>query len=104
MIIIIAVVGILNRKPELIDLMGKIAAAIPAKWEEVGYALRIERDHMERIKSETIRLSSTMTSYREVFDHWLSHALERCTWTTVLTALATRQVGEEQLARRDKLF
>ena len=96
MIIVVAVVGILNSKPELIDLMEKIAAAIPAKWEEVGYALRIEREHMERIKSETIRLSSTMTSYREVFNHWLSHALEQCTWTAVLKALATRQVGEGQ--------
>ena len=86
MIIVVAVVGILKSKPELIDLMEKIATAIPAKWEEVGYALRI-------------RLSSTMTSYREVFNHWLSHAIEQCTWTAVLNALATRQVGERQLAR-----
>ena len=100
MIVIIAVVGILNSKPELLDLLERIAARIPAKWEEVGYALRIEREHMERIKSETLRLSSTMTSYREVFNHWLSHALERCTWTVVLTALETRQVGEAPLARR----
>ena len=99
MIIVVAVVGILKSKPELIDLMEKIATAIPAKWEEVGYALRIEREDMERIKSETIRLSSTMTSYREVFNHWLSHTIEQCTWTAVLNALATRQVGERQLAR-----
>ena len=100
MIIIIAVVGIWNMKPQLNDLMERIAIRIPAKWEEVGYALGIKREHMEHIKSETIRLSSTVTSYHEVFSHWLCHELEQCTWTTVLTALATRQVGEGQLARR----
>lgn len=99
MIIIIAVVGIWNMKLQLNDLTEKIAAAIPAKWEEVGYALGIEREHMERIKSEMIRLSSTVTSYREVFNQWLCHELEQCTWTTILTALATGQVGEPQLAR-----
>lgn len=83
------------------DLLEEIAAAIPAKWEEVGYALRIERERMDQIKHETMRLSSTATSYCEVFNHWLKNTLEhQRTWNTVLNALATKLVGEEQLARK----
>ena len=89
----------MSTKPILKDLMERIAVAIPAKWEEVGYALGIEREYMERIKWETIRLSSTMASYREVFSYWLNHTLEHCTWTTVLDTLASKQVGEGPLTR-----
>ena len=95
----IIVLGILNSEPKLNDLMNKVATAIPAKWEDVGYALGIEKGSMDRIKCETIRLSSTITSYREVFNYWLSHTTHR-TWTVVLNALATEQVGAQQLARR----
>ena len=98
-ILYIIVLGILNSEPKLNDLMNKVATAIPAKWEDVGYALGIEKGSMDRIKCETIRLSSTITSYREVFNYWLSHKTH-CTWTVVLNALATEQVGAQQLARR----
>lgn len=95
------VIGILNSEPKLHDLLEEIAAAIPAKWEEVGYALRIERERMDQIKHETMKLSSTATSYCEVFSHWLKNTLEhQRTWNTVLNALATKLVGEEQLARK----
>ena len=44
-----------------IDLMEKVEAEIPAKWEEVGYALGITRPSMQR---------NPMTEYREMFTHW----------------------------------
>ena len=81
--------------------MNKIATAIPDKWEEVGYELEIRRRDMQRIKYEVCRATNmTLTAYREIFDYWLNNELEHCTWTTVLKALASEQVGEEQLARR----
>ena len=79
--------------------MEKIAVAIPQKWEEVGYALEIKSERMERIKYETNKPSNTMTSYREVFKYWFSHAEHR-TWTAVLNALATEQVGAQPLAKK----
>ena len=95
------VIGILNSQPDLNQLMNKIARAIPEKWEEVGYELGIMRSDMQRIKYEALKTTSiTITAYREIFAYWFSHALEQCTWTTVLNALASEQVGEEPLARR----
>ena len=83
--------------------MNKIATVIPDKWEEVGYELGIERGDMQRIKFESCNTTnSTRTAYREVFDHWLRHAVVngQCTWTTVLHAIAAEQVGEEPLAQK----
>ena len=94
------VTGILNSKPELNYLTNKIATTIPDKWEEVGYELGIRRRDMQRIKCEACRATNlTLTAYREIFGYWLDHELEQCTWTTVLNALASEQVGEERLAR-----
>ena len=50
--------GIRNEKPTLYDLLEKVAAEIPAKWEEVGYALGITRPSMQH---------NPMTAYREMF-------------------------------------
>lgn len=96
------VIGILNSKPELNQLMNKIAVVIPDKWEDFGYELGIGRRDMQRIKCESYNTTnSTRTAYRELFSHWLSHAVVngQCTWTAVLDALAAEQVGEETLAR-----
>ena len=80
--------------------MNKIATAIREKWEEVGYELGIIRRDMQRIKYEALKTTNiTLTAYREIFGYWLDHELERCTWTTVLNALASEQVREEPLAR-----
>ena len=101
MIIIITVLGILNSEPAINDLMNKIATAI-TKWEEVGYALGIERGSMQHIKEETRTHSNIiLSSFRAVFNYWLSHAGQKqCTWNAVLNALKTKQVGEEKLANR----
>ena len=94
------VTGILNSKPELNHLMNKIATTIPDKWEGVGYELGIRRRDMQRIKYGVCKPADiTLTAYREIFGYWLDHELEQCTWTTVLNALASEQVGEERLAR-----
>ena len=81
--------------------MNIIASEIPDKWEEVGYELEIRRRDMQRIKYEVCRATNmALTAYREIFSFWLDNELEQCTWTTVLKALASEQVGEEPLARK----
>ena len=60
----------------------------------------MSRRDMQRIKYEVCRATNiTLTAYREIFSYWLDHELEQCTWTTVLSALASEQVGEEIKAR-----
>lgn len=77
--------------------MNKIATVI-TKWEEVGYALGIERGSMEHIKEETRTHSNIiLSSFRVVFNYWLTHE-KQCTWNAVLNALKSKQVGEEKLA------
>ena len=87
----------MDLRPEISDLMNKVAAKTPTKWMVLGIQLGLEAaqlqalDHQYRGKSESI--------YIDIFNRWTKQLGGKPkTWSTVIEALKTASVGELTLA------
>ena len=85
-------------RPEIPDLMNKVAAKILAKWVALGIQLGIEADQLEAWDAEHRGKSNRI--YLEIFNSWMKKSGGKPkTWLTVIDALKTPSVDEVALAR-----
>ena len=87
----------LKSTPKLVDLMNKVAAKIPTKWNSVGLELGLEAADLKRIAVEVYTRDCT-TCYTAVFDIWRSRNTSPYTWETIISALQSPLVDEPRLA------
>ena len=75
-----------------------MAAKIPSKWKRVGVALGLNQSQIDSIEKQ--RLADPIDCYSDVFRLWqqLSTPQQPVSWTTLVTVLRSRTVGEEHLA------
>ena len=85
----------LNRPPEYLDLLNKVATRVRHKWEEIGLQLSIESSHL---KSIWITRQDHVRCFADVFDVWQRNGSPPYTWATIIDALRAPIVGEVQLA------
>ena len=85
----------LNRPPEYLDLLNKVATRVRHKWEEIGLQLSIDRSYLKSIwsiKQDPVRCLA------DIFDVWQRNGSPPYTWATIIDALRAPVVGEVQLA------
>ena len=92
----------LGSKPELSDLMNEIAAKIPGKWRDVGLQLGLDQGVLDGIA--LTNQGDTNHCYSNVFTRWKNQdsTTHPYTWSTVVQALESQTVGENQLASKIK--
>ena len=83
----------LNRPPEYLDLLDKVAARARDKWRKMGVQLNIPTD---QLKSMTA--TDPIVCYANVFNWWQRNGSPPYTWATIIDALRASMVGEVQLA------
>lgn len=96
--------GILNTEPDFNELMDKVAAKMPAQWEQVGSALGIPPETIVRIKNEMHGCTDALAGFRQVFLIWKRQTLDETkrTWKEIIRALESPQVGQNYWANRIK--
>ena len=84
--------------------MDKVAARMPAQWEQVGSALGIPPEQIERIKEEMRGCTDALAAFRQVFLFWMRQTLDerKRTWREIIRALESPQVGQKYWANRVK--
>lgn len=92
--------GILNTEPDFSMLMDKVAARMPAQWEQVGSALGIPPEKIECIKEEMCGYTKALAAFRQVLLVWKKQTLDKRkrTWREIIRALESPQVGEKYWA------
>ena len=92
----------LNSQPELPDLMNEVAAEIPSKWRSMGLQLGVDHSVLEGIA--LISPGDINHCYSNVFTRWKNQnsTTYPYTWSTIVQALESREVGEKRLADKIK--
>ena len=85
-----------DAEPKLSELMNKVAAAIPAKWRDVGIQLNLSLPDLDAIG---LSGGDPLQHFSSVFHLWSSKASAAYRWSTVIEALEAPAVNEHRLAR-----
>ena len=82
----------------LFQFMESVATVIPDKWKRVGVALGLSQAQINAIDAQ--HRGDPLDCFAEVFHLWqqLSTTQQPVSWTTLVTVLCSRTVGEERLA------
>ena len=83
----------LNRPPEYLDLLIKVAACARDKWKMMGVQLNIPTDQLNSMTA-----IDPISCYADVFNWWQRNGSPPYTWATIIDALRAPIVGEVQLA------
>ena len=83
----------LNRQPEYLDLLNKVAAHTRDKWWIMGIQLNIPTDQLNSMTA-----TDPISCYADVFNWWQRNGSPPYTWATIIDALRAPIVGEVQLA------
>ena len=87
----------LDLRPEISDLMNKVAAKTPTKWMVLGIQLGLEAAQLEALDDQYRGKSERI--YVDIFERWKKQSGGKPkTWSTVIEALKTPSVGEIALA------
>ena len=85
--------------PKLCDLMNDVAAAIPAKWRQVGVQLKLPSEVLDGIQDQNAgKTDMCKLSYEQVFSKWAGLGTSPHTWETMVNVLGSPAVGEVYLA------
>ena len=84
----------LNRPPEYLDLLNKVAARARDKWKNMGLQLNIPMDQLNSMTA-----TDPISCYADVFNWWQRNGSPPYTWATIIDALRAPAVGEARLAR-----
>ena len=84
----------LSDPPELFAFIENVATRIPAKWRDVGIALRVD---IGRLDGFAYQHCEPQQRYVEIFREWNNHQ-KQPKWKYILEALRTRTVNEIALA------
>ena len=79
------------------DLANRVAAVIPHKWSQVAIQLELstgERKAIEKDKTESFE------RFMAVLEHWERSCSLPYSWETLITALKSASVSEQNLAEQ----
>ena len=94
MLPLLNVSGSLDKPPNILDLLNKVACKARDKWEMMGLALGIELDQLNSFSKH----ADPIKCYTEVFSTWKKNTDPPFTWATVINSLKLPIVGETELA------
>ena len=86
----------LTDPPTLPDFLDFIATQIPAKWYEVGVALKIPSLQLDAFRIE--HLNNSLRCYASVFESWRSSSPSSFSWSTIIKALGRPFINELSIA------
>ena len=79
--------------------MSDVAAAIPAKWRQVGVQLKLLSAALDEIQNENAgKADMCKLSFEQVFTKWKRLGTSPHTWETMVKVLGSPAVGEVDLA------
>ena len=87
----------LNRPPNYLDLLNKVATRARDKWVMIGLELNIPMDQLNSMTA-----TDPIRCYFDVFNWWRRNGSPPYTWATIIDALRSPIVGEVQLAHELK--
>lgn len=90
----------LDSEPLLPDLMEKVAAVIPHKYEMVGLQLGLTLDECKAIHPQHQSLEDYHHAFGEIFDIWRRRGSLPYTWNTLIGVLKSASVREAQLSEQ----
>ena len=88
----------LEKPPELRDLLNQVAIEASGKWKKLGIQLKIDYHKLKTISKENHE--DSFECYTEMFEKWRMCGNPPYTWATVIDALRTKLMSEEELARK----
>ena len=86
--------GSLDKPPDMLDLLNKVACKARVKWEMMGVALGLELNQLSSFSKH----ADPIKCYMEVFSTWKKKTDPPFTWATVINSLKLPIVGETELA------
>ena len=86
--------GSLDKPPDMLDLLNKVACKARDKWEMMGVALGLELNQLSSFSKH----ADPIKCYMEVFSTWKKKTDPPFTWATVINSLKLPIVGETELA------
>ena len=78
------------------DLANRVAAIIPSKWVQVAIQLGVSMGSISSIRKD---YDDCFEKFMAVFDIWQRSSSPPFTWDTLVTALKSKSVGENTLAK-----
>ena len=79
--------------------MNDVAAAIPAKWRQVGVQLKLPSEVLDEIQNQNAgKIAMCKISFEQVFTKWERLGTSPHTWETMVKVLGSPAVGEVDLA------
>ena len=78
------------------DLLDRVASRAMDKWEVVGLQLNIELHQLRTIQKSS---QSTVLCFAEIFDIWERKSDPPFTWATIVRALRSPIVNENNVAK-----
>ena len=78
------------------DLLDRVASRAMDKWEVVGLQLNIELHQLRTIQKSS---QSTILCFAEIFDIWERKSDPPFTWATIVRALRSPIVNENNVAK-----
>ena len=88
--------GSLDKPPNILDLLNKVACKARDKWKMMGLALGIELNQLNSFSKQYD--ADPIMCYTEVFSTWKKNTDPPFTWATVIKSLKLSIVGETELA------
>ena len=85
-----------TKPPKMRDLLEQVASKAKDKWKLMGFALNLKQDQLNTISQNCM---DSVLCYSEVFSAWEKTQPASFTWTTIVEALKSPIVGENNLAR-----
>ena len=82
-------------EPDLPTLLNEVAAAIPAKWRQVGGQLKLPAGVLDGLEQQ---YSRPLDCFEHVLTEWERRRSSPYTWETLIAVLQSRVVGENGLA------
>ena len=81
--------------------MNEVAAAIPAKWRQVGVQLNLTNEVLDEIQHQNAaKADMCKLSFDQVFTKWEKLGTSLHTWKTIVNVLRSPAVGEAILAEQ----
>ena len=88
--------SILQKPPEFYQLLQKVGPKVKAKWKTLGHGLCIECHQLDAIKKDN---SECLDCLVKMLQQWKKNAEPPYTWATIIEALKSPLVDEENLAK-----
>ena len=87
---------ILRKPPEFHQLLQKVGPKVKAKWKTLGHGLRIECHQLDAIERDN---SECLDCLVKMLQQWKKNTDPPYTWATIIEALKSPLVDEENLAK-----